>query len=113
MPQPPQEPKPGAAPGAKPVDPAAIAGTWRASREDGSKFELILTKDGTFTWKFSQKQQPGQEFTGKYTVEVNVLALEKNEGGSLVAEVTSTGAKTFNFRLVGAPSEDKGLDFSR
>ncbi|HEV3196806.1 MAG TPA: tetratricopeptide repeat protein [Bryobacteraceae bacterium] len=112
-PQPPQEPNPGAAPGAKPVDPAALVGTWRASRGDSSKFELILTKEGTFTWKFSQTQQPAQEFTGKYTVEVNVLALEKDDGGSLIAEVTSTGAKTFNFRLVGAPPDDKGLDFIR
>ena len=66
----------------------------------------------TFTWKFFSKQQPAQEFSGTYTVEGNVLALERKDGGSLIGEVTPGGAKKFNFRLVGAPPEDKGLDFS-
>jgi tetratricopeptide (TPR) repeat protein len=120
-PQPPAETEPGptaaastdAAPAATPVDPATLAGTWKAAREDGSKFEMTLTPEKTFTWKFSQKQQKPQEFTGTYTVEVNVLALEKKEGGSLIAEVKPGGPKNFNFKLVGGPPEDKGLDFSR
>jgi tetratricopeptide (TPR) repeat protein len=120
-PQPPAETQPGptaaantnAAPAATPVDPATLVGTWKAAREDGSKFELTLTPDNNFTWKFSQKQQKPQEFTGTYTVEVNVLALEKKEGGSLIAEVKPGGPKNFNFKLVGGPPEDKGLDFSR
>jgi hypothetical protein len=87
-------------------------GTWNAARSDDSKFELTLTKDATFTWKFSAKQQPAQEFSGTYTVEGNVLALERKDGGSLIGAVTPGGAKAFNFRLVGAPPEDKGLDFS-
>ena len=53
-----------------------------------------------------------QEFSGTYTVEGDVLALERKDGGSLIGEVTPEGAKKFNFRLVGAPAEDKGLDFS-
>jgi tetratricopeptide (TPR) repeat protein len=112
-PQPPAETQPAAAPTATPVDPATLVGTWKAAREDGSQFELTLTPEKSFTWKFSPKQQPAQAFTGTYTVEVNVLALEKKEGGSLIGEVTPAGAKKFNFRLVGAPPEDKGLDFSR
>ena len=46
-------------------------------------------------------------------VEANVLALEKKEGGSLIAEVKPMGEKAFNFKLVGGPPADKGLDFNR
>jgi tetratricopeptide (TPR) repeat protein len=99
-------------PAATPIDATTLVGSWHAARGDDSKFELTLTNGATFTWKFSSKQQPAQEFSGTYTVEGNVLALERKDGGSLIGEVTPGGAKKFNFRLVGAPQEDKGLDFS-
>ncbi len=99
-------------PAATPIDATTLVGLWHAARGDDSKFELTLTKEGTFTWKFSPKQQPAQEFSGTYTVEGDVLALERKDGGSLIGEVTPEGAKKFNFRLVGAPPEDKGLDFN-
>ena len=111
-PQPPAETQP-AAPEATPVDATTLVGSWKASRDDGSNFELTLTPKNTFTWKFSQKAQQPQEFSGTYTVEVNVLALEKKEGGSLIGEVKPGSPKMFNFRMVGAPPEDKGLDFNR
>ena len=100
-------------PAATPIDATALLGSWHATRADGSKFELTLTKDATFTWKFSPKKQPAQELSGSYTVEVNVLALECKDGGSLIGQVTPGGAKKFNFTLEGAPREDEGLDFSR
>jgi hypothetical protein len=95
------------------VDPATVVGTWQAARDDGSKFALTLTPDSKFTWKFSMKDQKPQEFSGTYTMQVNVLALEKAEGGSLIAEVKPSSPKGFNFKLVGGPPEDKGLDFGR
>lgn len=112
-PQPPVDTRPAATAEAAPIDPAMLVGTWQAARDDGSKFELVLTPDSKFTWKFSIKDQKPQEFSGTYTVEVNVLALAKNDGGSLIAEVKPSSPKGFNFRLVGGPPEDKGLDFSR
>jgi hypothetical protein len=99
-------------PAVTPIDATTLVGSWHAARSDDSKFELTLTEGATFTWKFSAKQQPAQEFSGTYTVEGNVLALERKDGGSLIGEVTPGGAKKFNFRLVGAPPEDKGLNFS-
>lgn len=97
---------------AEKVDPAMLIGTWNASRDDGSKFTLTLNDDKTFTWKFSQKDQKGQEFSGKYTIENNVLALQRDDGGSLVATVTPDGEKAFNFKLLGAPPQDPGLNFN-
>lgn len=107
-PQPPTEPQPAA----RSIDPAMLVGSWSAARDDGSKFELTLTKEGTFTWRFSQKETV-QEFGGKYKLEGNVLALERKEGGSLIATVKPDGDERFNFRMLGAPSEDTGLDFHR
>ncbi len=95
------------------IDPATLVGAWNAVRGDGSVFRLILTSDAKFTWSFAQKDQAAQEFGGTYTFEENVLALERIDGGSLIAEVTPAGQAAFNFRLLGAPDDDQGLDFSR
>lgn len=93
------------------IDPATLVGSWTASRDDGSQFSLTLNKDGTFTWKFTQKNAD-QSFDGKYTVEGNVLALERKDGGSLVATVNPEGQQKFNFKLLGAPPSDPGLNFT-
>lgn len=111
--QPPLPPPEANRPAPKPVDPAMLVGTWKAARPDGSKFDLTLTNDAKFTWSFAQKDKAPQEFGGTYTVEGNVLALERKDGGSLVAEVTPGGEAKFNFKMVGAPTEDPGLDFNR
>jgi tetratricopeptide (TPR) repeat protein len=100
-------------PNAAPVDPATLMGTWRAARDDGSMFELTLGKDSTFDWKFTPKGQKVQDFGGTYTVEKNVLALQRKNGGSLIAEVTPGSGKDFNFKLVGGPADDPGLAFNR
>ena len=111
-PQPPTEPTPAATPAIRPIDPAMLVGTWGASRDDGSKFEMTLNADRTFNWKFAQKETV-QEFGGTYTVEGNVLALERKDGGSLIAGVVPNGEQKFNFKLLGAPKEDPGLNFSK
>ncbi|HUE15246.1 MAG TPA: tetratricopeptide repeat protein [Planctomycetaceae bacterium] len=136
------QPSGGSKPTAMPIDPATLVGTWKAARDDGSMFELTLMKDSTFNWKFSQEHQQTpaaattaqrasdqnflnpelkrfgnvrspQEFGGTYTVEGNVLALQRKNGGSLIAEVTPGGDRNFNFKLLGGPADDPGLAFSR
>ena len=111
-PQPPTDTPPNAARAVRPIDPAMLIGTWHATRDDGSQFELTLQPDATFHWKFTQKETV-QEFGGTYTVEGNVLALERKEGGSLIAGVVPSGDQKFNFRLLGAPEEDPGLSFKK
>ncbi len=102
-----------ARPAVPPVAAASLVGSWKAARADGSTFDLKLTDAATFTWSFAQQGQPAQAFGGTYTVEGNVLALERQDGGSLIAEVTPAGHSNFNFRMLGAPEEDLGLDFQK
>lgn len=104
----PEEPKPSS----KPVDAASLPGTWKAARDDGSTFDLALGKDSSFTWKFSQ-QQKTQEFGGTYSVQGNLLVLERKDGSSMVGQMTPEGQKKFNFKLLGAPGNDPGLNFAR
>lgn len=109
-PQPPQELT---RPAAEPVDPAMLVGTWNATRPDGSEFKLTMTNDSKFTWSFTQGNQAAQNFGGTFSVEGNVLALERKDGGSLIAAVIPSGNRRFNFKLLGASDADPGLDFSR
>ena len=94
-----------------PIDAATIMGNWTATREDGASFGLSLTDDAKFTWSFTPKGQPPQSFSGTYSLEGNVIALEREGGGSLVAEITSNDGSKFNFKMVGAPDSDPGLSF--
>lgn len=86
-------------------------GVWNASRPDGSRFELTLTPDPRFTWKFTPRDQRPVEFSGTYSIDGKILAMERPEGGSLVGEVTPREGRGFLFKMVGAPSDDPGLEF--
>jgi tetratricopeptide (TPR) repeat protein len=96
-----------------PLDKDLLPGNWKSSRPDGSKFALKLTDDGKFTWKFSPPKQKEEEFGGTYSIEGPVLILQRAEGGALAGTATFDGNDKFNFRMVGAPPEDKGLDFGK
>ena len=96
-----------------PIDPAKIVGAWRASRVDGSMFALTMTKEKTFTWSFTPKDQSPQSFDGTYSVQGDVVTLERNGGGSLIAKVRTIDESHFQFKLIGAPDDDSGLDFAR
>jgi len=97
---------------AEPVDPAVLLGSWHAGRDDGSKFDLTLKADKTFTWKFTQKDH-NQVLTGTYGVENALLILESKQGGAMLGNVTFDGDGSFNFKMPGAPPDDPGLTFSR
>ena len=88
-----------------------MQGAWSAARGD-AKFDLALNADGTFTWKFVEKDKV-ETFGGKYTIQGSLIVLERSEGGALVANIVPDGDKKFNFKLVGADASDKGLDFAK
>ena len=96
----------------RPIDAAAIAGQWKSSREDGSKFDLDLRKDKTFSWKFDQGSRH-EDIQGTFTTEGSLLLLQKKDGGSMVGHVAQDGEGKFTFKLLGAPADDPGLTFSR
>jgi tetratricopeptide (TPR) repeat protein len=100
-------------PSPEPVDKELLPGEWSASREDGSRFRLVLTNEGTFIWKFSAPNNKTEELRGNYSVDGPVLILERKEGGALAGTAKFTGDSQMNFKLVGAPPEDKGLDFNK
>jgi hypothetical protein len=101
------------APQPPPLDKDLLPGTWSATRDDGSKFRLTMTDDGKFTWKYAPPKQKGEEFGGTYTVDGPVLVLERQGGGALAGTATFDSDGQFNFKMVGGPPEDKGLDFSK
>lgn len=101
----PEAPKP--APG---VDVADLGGKWGATGEGNTKFALGLTKEGTFSWTFTQSGKP-QTVQGVYALDGNVLAMEPETGGTMLAEITSPTDGKFEFHLLGAPPGDPGLKF--
>jgi hypothetical protein len=48
-----------------------------------------------------------------YTVEGNVLAMEPDSGGVLLAELTAPTPDKLHFQMVGGDQDDPGLDFAR
>jgi tetratricopeptide (TPR) repeat protein len=107
----PPAPVPG--PDVKPVDPALLAGSWQASRDDGSKFSLNLAGDKSFTWKFSQQKQQPQTISGTYTVDNGLLIMQGKTGGAMVGQLSAAGGDRFTFKPLGAPPDDPGLTFMR
>jgi hypothetical protein len=100
-------------PAGPPIDQAKLPGEWKATRDDGSQFLLAINADNKFTWKFSMKGKEPQQFSGTYKVEENILELDNKEQGALVGGVTKQEDGKFNFKLLGAPPEDPGLNFAK
>ena len=96
-----------------PAVPAAeLVGTWTAAGQGGTKFELGIAPDGNFTWNYAQNGK-SQSVKGVYALDGNVLAMEPESGGTMLAEVTPPQAGKFQFALLGAPPGDPGLQFSK
>jgi tetratricopeptide (TPR) repeat protein len=96
----------------KPVPTDSIVGAWTASAANSSNYSMNLKKDGTFTWGFNRGKRK-QESKGVYTIEGNVLAMEPDTGGVLLAELTAKGQDGLNFKMIGGAKDDAGIDFRR
>jgi tetratricopeptide (TPR) repeat protein len=103
-------PPPAAAESEVKIDVAKLVGNWHASRGGKANFDLTLSKDKSFTWVYREGKKK-QEVKGAYALDGNVLALEPDAGGIMLAEVTEPKGGSFVFRTVGAPKSDPGLTF--
>jgi hypothetical protein len=106
---PPAQPATETAP--KTIPAGDIVGTWTASGRGSARYTMNLGKDGTFTWNFTRGSRK-QEVKGVYTLQGNVLGMEPDGGGVMLAELTTKGPDTLHFLMVGA-KDDPGLDFQR
>ena len=91
---------------------ADLIGTWTAAGQSGTKFELGLAADGKFSWNYTQDGK-SQTVKGVYALDKNVLAMEPETGGVMLAEVTQPQGGRFAFQLLGAPPGDPGLKFAK
>jgi tetratricopeptide (TPR) repeat protein len=90
----------------------AIVGDWTATGKGGAKYSMSLGKDGSFTWGFTRGKKK-QEAKGVQTLEGNVLAMEPDSGGILLAELSQNGPDTLHFKMIGGASDSPPLEFRR
>jgi tetratricopeptide (TPR) repeat protein len=96
----------------KPVPADEIAGAWAAAGKGDAKYSMNLEKDGAFTWSFARGSKK-EGVKGVYTIEGNVLAMEPDTGGTLLAELTFQSPDGLHFKMIGGAKDDPGLDFLR
>jgi tetratricopeptide (TPR) repeat protein len=96
----------------KPVGASELVGNWKASRTDGSSFELKLTDDNKFHWKVTG-QAKNQELAGTYTLADNYLILSAPQQSDLIAQVDLETPERMTFKLAGGSPDDPGLTFNR
>jgi uncharacterized protein (TIGR03066 family) len=106
----PTAPSDAAAPTPVPAD--KVVGAWTAAGPGSASYSMNLGKDGKFTWAFSRGSRK-QEAKGVYALEGNVLAMEPDTGGVMLAELTVKGQDSLHFKMVGGAKDDAGLDFRR
>jgi uncharacterized protein (TIGR03066 family) len=89
-----------------------VVGNWTATSQDKSSFSMQLAQDGRFNWTFT-KNGKAQSVKGVYALDGNVLAMEPETGGVMLAELTKPQGGRFDFKLLGAPPGDPGLRFAK
>ena len=94
------------------INAADIVGRWSAANESGAKFVLDLTQDGNFTWTYAQNGK-SEAVKGVYALDGDVLAMEPETGGTMLAQITQPKGGRFDFALLGAPPGDPGLKFAK
>lgn len=88
-----------------------FVGNWKSSSQ-GATFQLDLTKDGNFTWTYTRDKQK-QSVKGVFAVDQNNLALEVDDGSTMVAEIDFANPSQFKFKMIGGDEEDPPLEFKK
>lgn len=90
-----------------------ITGDWTAPRPDGGSIGLSVRADGTFTWAVTDKGGKKESFGGTFSLEDNVMILERSAGGALMGRVTALAENRFQFKVLGGGDSDPGLTFAK
>ena len=94
-----------------PVAPKLV-GTWKANPAQGVAITLTVDNQNAFTWSVDDRGQ-AREFRGPATFGDDTLALSPPDQPPMVGKVTWKDDTHFQFRAVGAPPNDPGLNFGR
>jgi tetratricopeptide (TPR) repeat protein len=96
------------------IQPEQLAGNWVSERKNGDQFELNVSPDSKFTWKFKPGETgEARSINGTISAEGNVLAMESPDEGTLVAVIEPQGDQKFNLKLLGSSDDDPGLEFTQ
>jgi tetratricopeptide (TPR) repeat protein len=101
-----------AAPTGPQVKPEEMVGTWKAKGPSNAAFEMTLTKEGEFTWKYARGKKE-QVVKGAYAIDKNTLAMEPASGGVMLADLTPGSQGAVDFKMIGAPEKEPPLRFTR
>jgi tetratricopeptide (TPR) repeat protein len=89
-----------------------IKGIWKAAGAGGSEISLSIADGGQFKWAVNNKGKT-ESFRGTFTLDGDMMMLERSGGGALVGHVHALSKDSFSFQLVGAPAGDPGLTFKK
>jgi uncharacterized protein (TIGR03066 family) len=89
-----------------------LVGNWNASGPSKTTFAMQLGQDGTFSWTYTQNGK-AETVKGVYALDGNVLAMEPETGGTMLAELAPPRGGQMDFRLLGAPPGDAGMKFQK
>jgi tetratricopeptide (TPR) repeat protein len=92
--------------------PANLIASWKATPAQNVTITLNLIDDKSFSWTVVEKGH-SREFKGEAKFANDTLALIAPEMPPMVAKVTFSDATHFNFKAVGSPPEDPGLNFGK
>jgi tetratricopeptide (TPR) repeat protein len=111
--QPTQVPSPSISASASTGKEGKLEGSWSAQPSKDITITLSLQSDGRFNWNVNRAGK-NQKFAGKSSYENGILTLVQDENNNtMVGNVNWTDDSHFTFKVMGAPSSDPGLSFSK
>jgi hypothetical protein len=88
-----------------------LAGSWNTKASRGT-IKMDLNKDGTFQWTYKEGTKT-EDIRGIFEVHGDEIAMQPDTGGTMLAELNLTQPSTLNFKMVGGPEKDSGLNFTK
>ena len=90
-----------------------ITGNWKAPKPGGGTIGLTIQADGSFVWSIEDKSGKKDSFDGTFTLDEDLMALNRKSGGALMGKLTALAENSFLFKMVGGPPNDPGLTFKK